>query len=128
MWVARVELIDHHTGRLVNAHSHFKLREEPMLLMEFHGSPTGVKEQAELVQELAIGLPYFLVGHVGEGNFHSGYLVDPASAQERATAEGLNRQLVTQALAMDGTCTGEQGVGLHKMDSSSQRRAAALWP
>ena len=69
MWVARVELIDHHTGRLVNAHSHFKLREEPMLLMEFHGSPTGVKEQAELVQELAIGLPYFLVGQVARETF-----------------------------------------------------------
>ena len=51
--IARVELIDHHTVRMVNAHSRLHLREEPMLLMEFHGSPTGVKEQAELVQELA---------------------------------------------------------------------------
>lgn len=68
------------------------------------------------VEADASGLPYFLVGHVGDGNFHFGYLIDPASAQERATAEALNHQLVTRALAMDGTCTGEHGVGLHKMD------------
>jgi D-lactate dehydrogenase (cytochrome) len=64
----------------------------------------------------ASGLPYFLVGHVGDGNFHFGYLIDPASESERATAEALNHQLVTRALALEGTCTGEHGVGLHKMD------------
>ncbi len=62
------------------------------------------------------GLPYFIVGHVGDGNFHLGYLVDPAIPQERETAERLNRQLVERALRMDGTCTGEHGIGLHKMD------------
>src|SRR6187431_1940477 len=51
--IARVELIDVNTVRMVNVHSKLGLREEPMLLMEFHGSPTGVKEQAELVQEIA---------------------------------------------------------------------------
>ena len=51
--IARVELIDHNTVRMVNAHSKLGLREEPMLLMEFHGSPAGVKEQAETVQEIA---------------------------------------------------------------------------
>jgi len=64
----------------------------------------------------ASGLPYFLVGHVGDGNFHFGYLIDPASMQERATAEALNHTLVARALALSGTCTGEHGVGLHKMD------------
>ncbi|MFZ2294141.1 MAG: FAD-binding protein, partial [Polaromonas sp.] len=53
--IARVELIDHNAVRMVNAHSKLGLREEPMLLMEFHGSPSSVKEQAELVQELASG-------------------------------------------------------------------------
>ena len=48
--IARVELIDHNTVRMVNQHSKLALREEPMLLMEFHGSPTGVREQAETVQ------------------------------------------------------------------------------
>lgn len=64
----------------------------------------------------ASGLPYFLVGHVGDGNFHFGYLIDPDSVEERATAEALNHKLVERALALGGICTGEHGVGLHKMD------------
>lgn len=68
------------------------------------------------VQEAeASGIPYFMVGHVGDGNFHMGYLIDPHSAEERAQAEQLNHQLVTRALALGGTCTGEHGVGIHKM-------------
>ena len=179
--IARVELIDTNTVRMVNAHSKLGLREEPMLLMEFHGSPAGVQEQAETVQEIATefggnafawattpeertrlwtarhnayfaaiqsrpgcraistdtcvpisrladclldsvaeanasGLPYFLVGHVGDGNFHFGYLLDPTQPEERVTAEKLNHQLVARALSMQGTCSGEHGVGLHKMD------------
>ncbi|MDM7951124.1 FAD-linked oxidase C-terminal domain-containing protein [Hydrogenophaga sp.] len=179
--IARCELIDAGTVRMVNTHSKLGLREEHMLLMEFHGSPASVKEQAETVQEIAAefggqsfewattpeertrlwtarhnayfaaiqskpgcraistdtcvpiskladclldsvaeadasGLPYFLVGHVGDGNFHFGYLIDPDNAQERGIAEALNHQLVTRALALEGTCTGEHGVGLHKMD------------
>jgi D-lactate dehydrogenase (cytochrome) len=179
--IARVELIDVNTVRMVNAHSKLSLREEPMLLMEFHGSPTGVREQSQLVQELASGhggnafewastpeertrlwtarhnayfaavqsrpgcrvistdtcvpisrladclldsiteadasgIPYFLVGHVGDGNFHFGYLIDPTQPKEREVAEALNHQLVSRALRLEGTCTGEHGVGLHKMD------------
>ena len=178
--IARVELIDHHTVRMVNAHSKLTLREEPMLLMEFHGSPASVKEQAEMVQDIASefggqafewastpeertrlwtarhnayfaavqsrpgcraistdtcvpisrladcllesvdeveasGIPYFLVGHVGDGNFHFGYLIDPNSAEERTKAEAMNHTLVARALSMGGTCTGEHGVGIHKM-------------
>lgn len=178
--IARVELIDANSIRAVNAYSKLDLNPSPMLLMEFHGSPASVKEQAELVQDIATefggtafdwastpeartklwtarhnayfaavqsrpgcrvittdtcvpisrladclletvyeadasGIPYFLVGHVGDGNFHVGYLIDPASKQEHDTAEALNHQLVKRALAMDGTCTGEHGVGLHKM-------------
>ena len=59
---------------------------------------------------------YFLVGHVGDGNFHIGYLIDPASEQERELAETLNQQVVRRALQAGGTCTGEHGIGLHKMD------------
>ncbi len=179
--IARCELIDAGTVRMVNAHSKLGLREEHMLLMEFHGSPASVKEQAETVQEIAAefggqsfewattpeertrlwtarhnayfaaiqskpgcraistdtcvpiskladclldsvaeadasGLPYFLVGHVGDGNFHFGYLIAPDNPQERQTAEDLNHKLVSRALALEGTCTGEHGVGLHKMD------------
>jgi D-lactate dehydrogenase (cytochrome) len=179
--IARVELIDENAVRMVNAYSKINLPVQPMLLMEFHGSPASVKEQAESVQDIAAelggqafewattpedrtrlwtarhnayfaaiqsrpgcraistdtcvpisrladclldsiaeveasGIPYFLVGHVGDGNFHFGYLIDPDNAQERVTAETLNNQLVTRALALDGTCTGEHGIGLHKMD------------
>ncbi|MEY3123657.1 MAG: hypothetical protein RLZZ573_177 [Pseudomonadota bacterium] len=62
------------------------------------------------------GLPYFMVGHVGDGNFHMGYLIDPDKPEERVLAEKLNHQLVHRALKLGGTCTGEHGVGLHKME------------
>jgi len=183
--IARVELIDANTVRMVNTYAKLTLREEPLLLMEFHGSPASVQEQALLVQEIAAefgatadkgafewattpeertrlwaarhnayfaaiqsrpgcraistdtcvpisrladclldsiaeadasGIPYFLVGHVGDGNFHFGYLIDPTKPEERETAEQLNHALVTRALELEGTCTGEHGVGLHKMD------------
>jgi len=62
----------------------------------------------------AAGLPYYIVGHVGDGNFHIAYLIDPARPEQRALAEQLNDQLVHHALDLEGTCTGEHGVGLHK--------------
>jgi D-lactate dehydrogenase (cytochrome) len=64
----------------------------------------------------ASGLAYYIVGHVGDGNFHVAYLIDPKLPEERVTAERLNLQLVQRALRLDGTCTGEHGIGLHKMD------------
>jgi D-lactate dehydrogenase (cytochrome) len=63
----------------------------------------------------ATGLPYYIVGHVGDGNFHVAYLIDPHKPEERDTAERLNQQLVQRALRLEGTCTGEHGIGLHKM-------------
>ncbi len=56
-----------------------------------------------------------LVGHVGDGNFHLGFLIDRNDPKEIAEAERLNERLVMRALAMDGTCTGEHGIGLGKM-------------
>ena len=187
--IARVELIDANTVRMVNAYSKTALREEPMLLMEFHGSPASVQEQAETVQQIATeqqgqafewvttpeertrlwtarhhayfaalthrpgcriistdtcvpisrladcllesvaeadasGIPYFLVGHVGDGNFHFGYAIDPESNDERARAEDLNLSLVQRAIRLGGTCTGEHGIGLHKMDFLLQETGA----
>ncbi|KID34522.1 MULTISPECIES: FAD-binding oxidoreductase [Pseudoalteromonas] len=61
------------------------------------------------------GLPYFLVGHVGDGNFHFGYLIDPDIEAERQTAEALNSRLIERAIKFEGTCTGEHGVGMRKM-------------
>uniref|UniRef100_UPI00262AF9BB FAD-binding oxidoreductase n=1 Tax=Acidovorax sp. TaxID=1872122 RepID=UPI00262AF9BB len=51
--IARCELLDENTIRMVNAHSKLTLREGAMLLMEFHGSPEGVKEQVQTVQDIA---------------------------------------------------------------------------
>lgn len=64
----------------------------------------------------AAGLPYFCVGHVGDGNFHMAYLIDPTSQKDGETAERLSHNVVKRGLAMDGTCTGEHGIGLHKRD------------
>ena len=66
------------------------------------------------------GLQCMVFGHVGDGNFHGLILVDPNDAAELAAAERLNAAIVQLALSMDGTCTGEHGVGLHKMDFLAQ--------
>ncbi|HVY05079.1 MAG TPA: FAD-linked oxidase C-terminal domain-containing protein [Burkholderiales bacterium] len=55
-----------------------------------------------------------LVGHVGDGNFHLGFLIMRDDPKELEEAERLNDRLVMRALAMDGTCTGEHGIGLGK--------------
>ncbi len=178
--IARCELLDVNAVRAVNAQSKLGLREAPMLLMEFHGSEAGVKEQAETVQSItteaggedfewastpeertrlwaarhkayfagmqtnpgcrsvttdtcvpisrlaeiieasvadadASGLPYYIVGHVGDGNFHLAYLVKDGDAAQRALAESLSQRMVRRAIALEGTCSGEHGIGLHKM-------------
>ena len=56
-----------------------------------------------------------IVGHIGDGNFHLSLLVDTKDADEVARAKALSERLVERALAMDGTCTGEHGVGQGKM-------------
>ncbi len=179
--IARCELLDVNAVRAVNRHDRLSLTEAPMLLMEFHGSPASVEEQAALVQDIAsdhagsgfewattpeartrlwtarhrayfagaqlkpgcrtvttdtcvpisrlaecvtaasdaanaAGMPHYIVGHVGDGNFHIAYLVDPNVPGERETAERLNHALVQRAIALQGTCSGEHGIGLHKMD------------
>ena len=178
--VARSEFLCDATIRAINAHSHTGLREAPTLFFEFHGTEAGVKEQAELVQQVArdnggqdfewatrpedrtklwnarhnayfaclqtrpgcraistdtcvpisrlaesitgaraildkAAWPTMLLGHVGDGNFHAVLLVDADDPAEMEEAEKLNDEIVRLALAMDGTCTGEHGVGLHKM-------------
>jgi len=63
------------------------------------------------------GLVAPIVGHVGDGNFHLCVLFDPDDAGERERAEALARRISLRAIAMGGTCTGEHGIGVHKLDA-----------
>jgi D-lactate dehydrogenase (cytochrome) len=65
----------------------------------------------------ASGLVTPIVGHVGDGNFHLVVLFDPNDAVERAKAEALAKRVSLRAIAMGGTCTGEHGIGMHKLDA-----------
>jgi len=62
----------------------------------------------------AAGLVAPIVGHVGDGNFHVCFLVDPDDPAELALVEGLANRLAERAIALGGTCTGEHGVGYGK--------------
>jgi D-lactate dehydrogenase (cytochrome) len=183
--IARAELLDALTVMAVNRHSKTHLKEQPMLFLEFHGTPSSVKEQAETVQEIArehggqdfewavnpedrtrlwnarhtaflaciqlrpgarvfttdacvpisrladcitetiddtraSSLPCPIFGHVGDGNFHCVIVADPTNLAEMEEAERLNQRIMRRALAMDGTCTGEHGVGMHKISLLSE--------
>jgi D-lactate dehydrogenase (cytochrome) len=63
----------------------------------------------------ASGLICPIVGHVGDGNFHVLVLFDPADTGERARAEALAESISRRAIAHGGTCTGEHGIGMHKL-------------
>jgi len=65
----------------------------------------------------ATGLVAPIVGHVGDGNFHLTVLFDGNSKAERAAAEGLAKRVSMRAIAMGGTCTGEHGIGVHKLEA-----------
>ncbi len=64
----------------------------------------------------ASGLFGNILGHVGDGNFHTIILADPANNAELEKAETLNERMVKRALSMGGTCTGEHGIGSGKRD------------
>jgi D-lactate dehydrogenase (cytochrome) len=63
---------------------------------------------------LASSIPAPIVGHVGDGNFHVIFVIDPNDPQEAAEVYRLNERLIERAIAMDGTCTGEHGIGTGK--------------
>ena len=64
----------------------------------------------------ASSVPATILGHVGDGNFHVVFSIDPAEPAELDEVSAINRKLVRRALAMDGTCTGEHGIGLGKQE------------
>jgi len=61
--------------------------------------------------------PVPLLGHIGDGNFHLMLMVDPDKPEQTELAKQFNKRLVERALKMEGTCTGEHGVGMGKMGS-----------
>jgi D-lactate dehydrogenase (cytochrome) len=174
--MARVELLDEMQVRVSNAYSKLNLPEQPMLFLEFHGSETGVAEQATRFGEIAsefgsggfdwtrppedrtrlwqarhdmfwaitsyragakvvvtdvcvpisrlaecvnaakqeierAGLIAPIVGHVGDGNFHASLMVMMDDSDEVARAKAFIERLAELAIAADGTCTGEHGIG-----------------
>ena len=178
--VARIELLDALQVKACNAYSKLDLPEEPLLLLEFHGSDAGVIEQAEMFGAIAAdhggggyasttsteernklwqarhdaywatlqlrpgamgistdvcvpisrlaecvsqaqerlksdGFISPIVGHVGDGNFHCLLLVDMENKDEMARAAAFVSWLNDLAISMDGTCTGEHGIGQGKM-------------
>jgi len=67
--------------------------------------------QADIAQ---VSIPIALFGHVGDGNFHLVVLVDTDNAKEMEEAAWISQRVVERAIAMEGTCTGEHGIGLGK--------------
>ncbi len=63
----------------------------------------------------ASGLVAPLAGHVGDGNFHLGIVFDAADPGERGRADALAERVAMRAIRMGGTCTGEHGIGLHRI-------------
>jgi D-lactate dehydrogenase (cytochrome) len=189
--MARMELIDANMVRGFNIADGTDLPEKPHLFIEFHGSKTGVAEQAEAFGELAgdfgadafkwaskpedrsalwkmrhnafyaikalapglralstdicvpisrlteainfaieqgaaLGLPTTVIGHVGDGNFHCALSFDPDDAAEFVKVNDFLHRLAQQALALNGTVTGEHGIGIGKMKYMEEEHGAAL--
>ncbi|QUS38660.1 FAD-binding protein [Tardiphaga alba] len=74
----------------------------------------------------ANGLIAPVVGHVGDGNFHLLILIDHDNADEVARAKALHARLVARAIAMEGTCTGEHGIGTGKMSFLADEHGEAV--
>jgi D-lactate dehydrogenase (cytochrome) len=71
-------------------------------------------------------LPAPIVGHVGDGNFHVAFVLDTSKPEEVAEANRINDRLIARALSMDGTCTGEHGVGYGKIDFLDDEHGEAV--
>ncbi len=74
----------------------------------------------------AASMPIPMFGHVGDGNFHCMILVMPDSPDDLEEAKAFNDRLVNRALAMEGTCTGEHGIGSGKIKSLQKELGEAV--
>jgi D-lactate dehydrogenase (cytochrome) len=83
-----------------------------------------VLETQRDVQDTGLIAP--LVGHAGDGNFHLIIVLDPDDPGELARVQAFNARLVRRALALGGTCTGEHGVGMGKIDYLPEEHGEAL--
>jgi D-lactate dehydrogenase (cytochrome) len=190
--VARIELLDDVQMDACIRYSKLEgFAVKPTLFFEFHGSPAGVREQAEAMQAICrdfggsafewatqpedrtrlwkarhsayyaalafkpgttsfatdacvpisrladcimetradierSGLTAPIVGHVGDGNFHLVVLFDPNVPVQRERAEELAKNVSLRAIAMGGTCTGEHGIGWHKLDALVHEHGEAV--
>lgn len=188
---ARMELVDAESIKAINAYSDLSMKPAPHLFMEFHGSDTGVQEDAARMAEIAAEFggggfqwttraeersklwhgrhnAYFaikatrpgtvgistdvcvpisnlakaiddtiadveshgwtapIVGHVGDGNYHVLFLFDPDNAEDRALAAKLTHRMNRRALEMQGTVTGEHGIGVGKMKYMAEEHGEAV--
>jgi len=82
-----------------------------------------IAETRKDIEESGLLAP--IVGHVGDGNFHVDMVLDPDDEDEVARAVALNERLVSRALSMAGTCTGEHGVGDGKIDKLVEEHGEA---
>ncbi len=82
-----------------------------------------VETQADVAEA---GLLAPLVGHVGDGNFHLLFLLDPDDPAALARAEAANARLIDRAIAMGGTCTGEHGIGMGKLRSLAREHPSGV--
>ncbi len=189
--IARSEALCGLTMKAINAYSKTAYKEQPTLFLEFHGTEASVKEQVEMLQEIAgehgcegfewatrpedrtrlwsarheayfaglqlkhgaravstdvcvpisrltecmvetardiaaASMPIPMFGHVGDGNFHCMILVMPDSKTDLDEAKAFNDRLVNRALSMEGTCTGEHGIGSGKIASLQKELGEAV--
>ena len=189
--IARSEALCGLTMKAINAYSKTAYKEQPTLFLEFHGTVASVKEQVEMLQEIAgehgcegfewatrpedrtrlwsarheayfaglqlkhgaravstdvcvpisrltecmvetardiaaASMPIPMFGHVGDGNFHCMILVMPDSKTDLDEAKAFNDRLVNRALSMEGTCTGEHGIGSGKIASLQKELGEAV--
>jgi D-lactate dehydrogenase (cytochrome) len=83
-----------------------------------------IVETAKDIARASMPIPLF--GHVGDGNFHCEILVRPDSEADLEEARQFNERIVNRALAMEGTCTGEHGIGFGKMRSLRKELGEAV--